>query len=209
MKVVLATTNRGKVRELAKLLGERVELISLSDAISGPHEVEETGNTFEENAQIKALAAVLATGLPALAEDSGLAVDVLAGAPGVYSARFAGVGASDEQNNNLLLERLAGVPWAERTARFVSVLCLAAPRRDGAHVIGSEVLGFGRGEVEGRITLEPSGTLGFGYDPLFEPLTTPGRTTGEMALEEKNELSHRGRAVKALLPRLLEWLGPH
>jgi len=207
MKVVLATTNRGKVRELAQMLGNEVELLSLEDVISGPYEVEETGQTFEENAQIKAMAAVMATGLPALAEDSGLVVDALAGAPGVYSARFAGPGASDDDNNQLLMERLATLADSERSARFVSVLCLAEPTSlVPLGEAGAKLLGFGRGEVEGRIVQKPRGSLGFGYDPLFEPLTTPGRTTGEMGLEEKNELSHRGRAVTALRPTLLAWL---
>lgn len=212
MKIVLATTNRGKVRELSKMLGQEVELLSLGDVISGPYEVEETGDTFEANAQIKAVAAVAATGLPALAEDSGLVVDALLGAPGVYSARFAGPGASDDDNNQLLMQRMAPFTGPQRRARFVSVLCLAAPSAPGesfapgATSAAWRVIAFGRGEVEGQIVGEARGTLGFGYDPLFEPLETPGRTTAEMTLDEKNELSHRGRAVEALRPHLRSWL---
>jgi XTP/dITP diphosphohydrolase len=201
VKIVLATTNQGKVRELARLLGDGVELIALSDVTTSSYEVEETGTTFEENATLKALAAVAVSGLPALAEDSGLEVDALRGAPGIHSARFAGPDATDAANNELVLKRLEGVASAERGARFVSVLVLAAPTARGPAKVSAA-----RGTLEGRIVLEPRGEGGFGYDPLFEPVATPGRTTGEMTLDEKNALSHRGAAARALTPKLNHWL---
>jgi XTP/dITP diphosphohydrolase len=202
MKIVLATTNRGKVRELAELLqGADIELVSLGEVTASGYEVEETGDTFEANAALKAFAAVRASALPALAEDSGLEVDALGGAPGVYSARFAGKDASDQANNDLVLARLAQVPWESRTARFVSTLVLAEPTP-----LGPQEVAVARGTIEGRITLGPRGSSGFGYDPLFEPLDTPGRTTAEMSLVEKNARSHRGAACRELLPALLAWL---
>jgi XTP/dITP diphosphohydrolase len=203
MKIVLATTNSGKVRELSRLLGEGtgLVLVSLGEVTSVSYEVEETGATFEANAAIKAFAAVTATGMPALAEDSGLEVDALGGAPGVYSARYAGENANDSANNERLMDQLARVSWEGRTARFVSTLVFATPGPEGPLQVASA-----RGTIEGRITESPRGEGGFGYDPFFEPLATPGRTTAEMSLDEKNALSHRGVAARLLRPKLDYWL---
>ena len=158
-------------------------------------DVEETGATFAENAALKARAAALATGLPALADDSGLEVEALGGEPGVHSARWAGaVSAADR--NALLLQRLASVPDAQRGARFVCVLTLCHP--DGASVAA-------RGEVSGRITRQLLGEGGFGYDPLFL-LPDLGLTYGQLSAQQKNGLSHRARAFAALRPLLLPLL---
>lgn len=200
--IVLGTTNEGKVRELRLLLSDpRIELVSLKGRVPADFSVEETGATFEENAWLKALAVCEATGLPALAEDSGLEVDALGGAPGVYSARFAGESATDAENNVLLLERLRSVGEAERTARFVSVLVLAVPGENGPERRASA-----RGELPGRIIQGLRGDGGFGYDPLFAPTGFGGRTTAELSLEDKNRISHRGQAARALLPNLAAWL---
>lgn len=200
--IVLGTTNEGKVRELRCLLTDpRIELVSLAGRVPSGFLVEETGATFEENAWLKALAVAEATGLPALAEDSGLVVDALGGAPGVHSARFAGEDATDEANNQLLLERLSQADDAARTARFVSVLVFAVPGS-----AGPEKKFLAHGAIEGHITRALRGQGGFGYDPLFSPLGFGGRTTAELTLEEKNAISHRGQATRALAPQLSAWL---
>ena len=184
--VVLASRNKGKVRELQKLLdeelGERIELKSLND-VGLFDDVEEDGATFAENALIKANAAVKA-GYIALGDDSGLAVDALDGAPGVYSARYAG-NHDDAANNRLLLENLQGV--ADRTAAFVCSLACAFP--DGSAPIVTE------GRVQGEILHELRGENGFGYDPLFY-YAPFGKTMAEMSEAEKNAISHRGAAVR-------------
>ena len=184
--VVLASRNKGKVRELQKLLdeelGERIELKSLND-VGLFDDVEEDGATFAENALIKANAAVKA-GYIALGDDSGLAVDALDGAPGVYSARYAG-NHDDAANNRLLLENLQGV--ADRTAAFVCSLACAFP--DGSAPIVTE------GRVQGEILHELRGENGFGYDPLFY-YAPFGKTMAEMTEAEKNAISHRGAAVR-------------
>ena len=187
MKVILATTNPGKLRELEKGLAPLGwELLPLSNfEVEMP---EETGMTFEDNAMLKAAAAASQTGLPALADDSGLEVDALGGEPGVHSARFGGF-KRDVERNLYLLERLKGVPLEERTARFVAVLVLAYP--DGH-------LELYRGETEGLILEAPRGHLGFGYDPLFF-VPEAGRTFAEMLPDEKARYSHRGKAIRALL----------
>ncbi len=187
MRVFLATTNPGKLRELKR------GLAPLGWTFVTPDELpytppEETGMSFEDNALLKAAAAAQQTGLPALADDSGLEVDALGGEPGVYSARYGGF-RRDVERNLYLLERLKGVPPEKRTARFVAVLVLAYP--DG-HV---EVY---RGETEGRILEAPRGHLGFGYDPLFF-VPEAGRTFAEMLPDEKARYSHRGKAIRALL----------
>lgn len=203
--IVLGTTNEGKVRELRALFeGLPLELVSLSGRVSSAFFVDETGTSFEENAWLKALAVCAATGLPALAEDSGLVVDALGGAPGVHSARFAGVGASDDENNQLLLERLREVDDVLRTARFVSVLVLAVPSPHGP-----EKKLLARGAIEGHVTRFPSGSGGFGYDPLFAPLGFEGRTTALLTLAEKNQISHRGQAARSLVPLLEDFLRAH
>jgi XTP/dITP diphosphohydrolase len=192
MKILLATQNLGKVKELEKLLaGEEVEVISLRD-IANWEEVEETGKTFAENAALKAKAAAERTGLISLADDSGLEVDALEGAPGVYSARFAGEPKDDERNNDKLLELLDEVLDEKRTARFRCSLVIAVPS-------GEEFLT--EGAVEGQILRERRGQEGFGYDPLFY-LPEFGRTMAELNMVEKNKISHRGQAFQKAIPIL-------
>ena len=191
MKLVLATFNADKARELTALLDlPGVEIVTL-EGFAGARPPEETGATLEENATIKAEAALRLTGLPAIADDTGLEVDALDGAPGVHAARFAGPGASYADNVRLLLARLEGVPLEARTARFRTVCVAVFPRGLGL---------AGEGVLEGRITLSTRGTLGFGYDPVFEPLGSD-RTLAELAPAEKNAGSHRARAVRALAAR--------
>ena len=194
MRIVLATRNDGKLAELRRILaGLDVELVSAAEL--GLPQVEEAGETFVENALAKARAAVEATGLPALADDSGLVVDQLQGAPGVRSARFAGPEADDETNLKLVLEGLLGSPG--RSARFVCAAALVAP--DGREWTAEGVL-------DGHIVDEPRGQQGFGYDPIFQPVGEL-RTTAEMSPEEKDAISHRGRAFRAIRPAVEELLG--
>lgn len=201
-RIVLASGNQGKVKELSRLLAEpRIELVSQKGIVPSDFEVEETGVTFEENAWLKALAVCQETGLAALADDSGLEVDALGNRPGVYSARYAGVGATDEQNNALLLRELEGKGTEERTARFRCVLALAVPDEKGPRRVACA-----SGTIEGRIIEKPRGENGFGYDPLFEQFEWPGLTTAELAPEQKNRISHRGAAAEAILGSLREWL---
>ncbi len=187
--VVLATRNAGKIAELEALLaGSGVHVLGLG-AFLEIGEIEETGLTFAENAALKARTVALATGLVALADDSGLMVDALDGAPGVYSARYSGENATDATNNAKLLETLAGRPEAGRGCRFVSVVAAHAPN-------GAEILSEGR--WEGRVLTSPRGSGGFGYDPLFLDLEL-GQTAAELSRADKNARSHRGRALRALL----------
>jgi len=192
MQVVLASGNAGKVREFAALLAARdIEVIPQSTfGIVTP---EETGSTFLENALLKARHAATA-GLPALADDSGIEVDALQGRPGVRSARYAGEDASDADNLALLLRELAGVPEARRTARYHCVLVLVRHPDDPQPIIAT-------GTWEGRVLSAPRGTGGFGYDPLFQPegLTL---SAGELPAAQKNVLSHRAQALRALLAAL-------
>ncbi|HSC87232.1 MAG TPA: RdgB/HAM1 family non-canonical purine NTP pyrophosphatase [Polyangiaceae bacterium] len=200
--VVLASGNEGKLRELERLLAEpRLQLVTMKSLVPPGFEVDETGATFAENAWLKALAVADVTGLPALADDSGLVVDALGGRPGVYSARYAGLGASDAANNELLLRELTGVPADRRGARFVAVLALATPGADGARRVAEA-----QGVLEGRVVEAPRGTQGFGYDVVFEATERPGRTTAELSLDEKNEISHRARAARSLAPALSAFL---
>lgn len=188
MRLVLATRNEGKVKEIREALsGLEVDLLTLLDFPEVP-EVHEDGATFSENAKKKALTVAKFTGLPALADDSGLEVDALGGMPGVRSARFAGEGADDDANNRKLLELLKGLPPERRTARFRCVLALAFPDGEVYTVEGT---------CEGLIAEEPAGDGGFGYDPLFL-IPEEGRTFAQMTREEKNSLSHRGRALRKL-----------
>jgi len=188
VKLVLATSNPGKVREMAQhLAGLGLEVVSLAEL--GAAQIPETGKTFRENAELKAVAAAKATGLWALAEDSGLEVDALGGAPGVYSARYAGEGADDEENNRKLLRELEGVEWPRRTARFRTVMVLASPRGEVWAVEGA---------CEGIIVHEPRGSGGFGYDPLFWAPEL-GKTFAEASPEEKDRVSHRGRALRQMI----------
>lgn len=185
MKLVIATQNPGKLRELQTLLSEMpFEIVSLA-AYPQIGDIEETGETFAENAAIKAEAVAAATGELTLADDSGLEVDALDGRPGVYSARYAGAGRGDLANNEKLLAELAGVPRDKRTARFRAVIAIARP--------GMETM-FAQGSVEGLIASGAQGTGGFGYDPLFY-VPEIGKTFAEMTTEEKNKISHRARAL--------------
>lgn len=192
-RVLLATGNAGKVREIREILAP-LGLELLTPAEAGVHipPVLETDRSYAENAISKATAAARASGLPVLADDSGLEVDALDGAPGPLSARFGGVRCqSDRDRYLLLLQRLEGVPIPRRTARFRAVIALAIP---GNRPIVRE------GVVEGRIALEPRGTNGHGYDPVFEVDAGSGiwRTAAELATHEKNAISHRGRALAAI-----------
>ena len=190
--LVLATGNAGKQRELAALLqGRGLQLLRQTEL--GVTSVEETGTTFEANALLKARHAAAATGLPALADDSGLEVDALGGAPGVYSARYAGEHADDAANTALLLQRLRGVELAARTARFRCVIVLVRDANDAAPLIAS-------GCWEGHIALAPAGDGGFGYDPVFVP-QGGALTIAQLDEVAKNQASHRGQALQSLLAR--------
>lgn len=187
--LVLATRNAGKIKELEALLsGHGLHVLGLGD-FPDIGEIEETGTSFAENALLKARAVAQATGLVALADDSGLAVDALSGAPGVYSARYSGPDATDEKNNLKLLDALKDVPEAGRGCRFMSVVAACAPN-------GAQLLAEGR--WEGRVLSAPRGAGGFGYDPLFLDLEL-GKSAAELAPAEKNARSHRGHALRALL----------
>ncbi|WP_027355730.1 XTP/dITP diphosphatase [Desulfofundulus thermocisternus] len=195
MKLVLATRNPGKVRELSQLLSPLgYEVLSL-EHFPGVPEVVEDGATFRDNAVKKATAVARHTGQLALADDSGLEVDYLGGAPGVHSARFAGEGHDDRANNEKLLRLLAGVPPEKRTARFRCVVAVATPE---GKVFTTE------GTCEGVIAEEPRGEGGFGYDPLFY-VPSCGKTFAELDPEVKNRISHRGRAL-ALMREILAGL---
>ena len=196
MRVVLATNNPGKQREFATLLAPRgFELVMQSEL--GIDSVEETGNTFEDNALLKAKHAAIASGLPALADDSGLEVDALGGRPGVWSARYAGPGATDEQNNARLIADLEGVPDEQRTARYRCVLALVRSQGDTQPILA-------QGSWEGRIGFAPVGSGGFGYDPYFIP-TGLNCTAAELSSARKNALRHRGAALRDLIARLGAW----
>jgi XTP/dITP diphosphohydrolase len=192
--LVLGTTNQKKIVELRDLLEPLgISLKTLAD-FSNPLVIEETGATFAENAALKAVQQAKHLGEWVLGEDSGLAVDALHGAPGVYSARFSGPDATDERNNEKLLRDLANVPLEKRTAHYVCHATLADP--DGN--VRAESVGY----CHGRILLEPSGTGGFGYDPLFE-IPEFHRTFGQLGLAVKGVLSHRSRAMRGLIPPLV------
>jgi XTP/dITP diphosphohydrolase len=186
---VLATANPDKAREILEVLGAVDADIEISPRDPSLPEVEETGSTLEENARLKAQAICEATGMPAIADDTGLEVDALGGAPGVYSARFAGDDATYADNVELLLERLTGVDGSARTARFATVAIARWPD-------GREVAAFGA--VEGMIADAPRGAGGFGYDPVFVPDECAGRTFAELTPAEKHAVSHRGRAFRTL-----------
>lgn len=193
MKVVLASNNPGKLRELDAVLRPMGwELVAQGDL--GVPEAEETGTTFEANALLKARHAAACTGLAALADDSGIEVDALDGRPGVYSARYAGPQCDDEANNRLLLQELEGVPEEQRGARYQCVIALVRTAEDPDPLIA-------RGAWEGRILEAPQGHNGFGYDPLFY-VPTHGCASAELDPDVKNALSHRGAALRALVERL-------
>jgi XTP/dITP diphosphohydrolase len=189
LKVVLASRNRGKLREIVPLLGGLdFELVTV-DEIAPDCELREDGDTFEANALAKARQAAAATGLAAIADDSGLEVEALDGAPGVYSARYAGLPSDDARNNAKLLEALRGVPAARRQGRFRCVAAFVDP------AAGTELTCSGA--CEGEILEQPRGDLGFGYDPLFL-VPALARTMAELPLDEKNRLAHRAAAFRAL-----------
>lgn len=192
-RVVLATGNPGKLREMQRLLAPLGFEIVAQDAL-GVAAAEETGASFVENAIIKARNASLATGLPAIADDSGLEVDALKGAPGIRSARFAGADAGDTDNTHMLLQRLAGLPADKRTARFRCLMVFMRHADDPTPVIA-------QGTWEGRILEEPRGDHGFGYDPVFLVPET-GTSAAELDPAEKNRWSHRARAATALVEAL-------
>ena len=193
MKLVLATRNKGKIAEIKEILADfqAIELLSLADFPDLP-KIEETGTTFKENAILKAKTIAKLTGYLTLADDSGLTVEYLNGAPGVYSARYAGENATDAENNAKLLKALAGVPWEKRKAAFVCVIALCWPQGECYTC---------EGRCEGIIALEPKGNYGFGYDPLFY-VPAYGKTMAELGPEIKNQISHRAMALKALIPLL-------
>nr|WP_194719854.1 non-canonical purine NTP pyrophosphatase [Cellulosimicrobium arenosum] len=216
--MVLATHNRGKIAELRAILAAELDLhpgLDLApDAIVGAGDVGavepvEDGVTFAENALIKARALVAATGLPAVADDSGLAVDVLGGAPGIFSARWSGRHGDDVANLELLLAQLADVPVGHRAAGFVCAAALVTP--DGTEVVRT-------GEMRGTLLTAPRGENGFGYDPILEPddqpaaagdgRSEPRRSAAELSPEQKNAISHRGTAFRALAPSIVAALAP-
>lgn len=188
IKMVIASRNMGKIQEYRKLLQDLpLTIVSLAD-FSGLSDIPETGTTFRENALIKARAAAAATGQMALADDSGLEVDYLQGAPGVFSARYAGPGKDDQANNKKLLEALRGVPSEQRGARFRCVIALVTPQ-------GKEFLS--EGVCQGEIAFRPRGTKGFGYDPLFL-IPSLGKTFAELDPDVKNQISHRAQAMREM-----------
>lgn len=193
MKLVLASKNPGKLKELQEILGGLGVEVLLESQAGLDLEVEETGTTFEENAFIKANAVMRASKLPAIADDSGLVVDALDGAPGIYSARFGGM-KSDEARTALLLKKLEKVPAEKRTARFVSAVACCLP--DGKTITA-------KGSCEGMIAAAPRGQDGFGYDPVFL-VPSLGRTFAELTAEEKNQISHRGMALRAFAEKFRE-----
>jgi len=201
-RILVATRSTHKLRELRELLSlGRDTLVSLDD-LGIPGDPVEDGETFETNATIKARFGLRASGLPTLADDSGIEVDALGGAPGVRTRRYAGEDATDEDNNAKLLAALAGLPPDCRGARYVCVLALALPGDAGPR--GGVTVTMTRGTCRGRIATGPRGTGGFGYDPIFEPAAEPpgGRTLGLWTPAEKNAISHRARAARRMAPKL-------
>ncbi len=221
MKLVVATHNEGKLVEIKRILEEQLtDLASQFDLITagslGLPDPEETGITFEQNALLKARDVAARTGCPAIADDSGLIVDVLGAAPGILSARWSGVHGDDKANNALLLKQLSDIPDQCRNARFRCAAALAIPD-DCGEVPESSVMSHSRGfeivrvgEMRGRLIRQERGTNGFGYDPLFVPDEQPvrngvqmeGLTSAELTSDEKDAISHRGHALRALLPEL-------
>lgn len=191
MKILLATHNIKKREELQRILSPLgIDVVLADDIGCDLRDVEETGTTFEENALLKATAGCEDSGLPCVGDDSGLCVDALDGAPGVFTARYAGGHGNDDANMDKLLNELKDVPDEKRTARFVSVCCCVFP--DGRKI---QV----RGECEGKILTERHGNGGFGYDPIF---TADGMNFGEISAEEKDKMSHRGKALRLLAEEL-------
>ena len=190
-KLIVASNNKNKLREFSAILGSRYEIVSMRDA-GVDTDIEESGTTFEANALIKAEYVAKVTGCAAIADDSGLEVDALGGAPGVYSARYCGRHGDDEANNDLLLKNLRNVP-APRTGRYVAAIALVRP--------GKEAI-VRRGTCDGEILFERRGMGGFGYDPLF--VCETGETFAEVSAETKNAISHRRRGIEAVVRALEE-----
>lgn len=191
MDFILATNNMKKLAEMQRILSPLgINVVTAKMLGITLEDVEEDGETFEDNAKLKAHAACKETNMPAIADDSGLCVDYLNGAPGIFSARFAGDHGNDEKNNDLLLEKLDGVPLKERTAHYVCAICCTFP--DGREIVV-------RGECQGIIGFERDGNEGFGYDPLF---LVDGRAFGRYTAEEKDKISHRGNALRLLTKEL-------
>lgn len=201
MRYIIATHNRKKLAELSRiLLPLGIEALTAEEAGFTLTEAEETGNTFEENAFLKASLASRETGLPAVADDSGLMVDALDGAPGVYSARYAGEGATDDDRNRKLLQEMQDIPREKRGAQFVSAICCVFPGGDTVTA---------RGECLGWVGFEPAGEDGFGYDPLFvvaDGLPGTGKTYAQLSPAEKDAVSHRGNALRLFDENLRAYL---
>ncbi len=197
MKLLVATGNAGKLKEISALLDpEGVEVIGLKD-LEEKFEIVEDGDTFEDNAKKKARTLHEATGLPVLADDSGLMVAALDGEPGVHSARYAGADATDEENNSKLLEKMGGVEEGERGAAFICVMAL---------IDGDENETIAEGRFGGRISDAPAGAGGFGYDPVFIP-EGYHQTLAELSPEVKNRISHRAKALRVILPVIVSLRG--
>ena len=191
MDFILASNNKKKLAEMQRILAPLgINVVTAKMLGKTLTDVVEDGETFEENARIKAVAACKEMNMPAIADDSGLCVDYLGGAPGIFSARFSGEHGNDEANNDLLLEKLEGVPMEQRTAYYVCAMCCVFP--DGREITV-------RGECHGNIGFERDGNEGFGYDPLF---IVDGRAFGRYTAEEKDRISHRGNALRALTKEL-------
>lgn len=193
-KFIIASNNKGKAAELDRILNPLgITALTAKQAGISLDEVEETGTTFAENAYIKASAAFEKTGMPSVADDSGLMVDALGGEPGVYSARYAGEDATDEDRINKLLENLKGVPSEKRTAHFVCSICC---------IVDKDTIIRAEGSCDGFISESPVGNGGFGYDPVF--MTDSGKSFAELTSEEKDAISHRGKALRMLFEKLSE-----
>ena len=198
-KLVLATRNQGKITEFRRILEElapgQIDLIGVDQF---PHlvDVDETGSTFEENSLLKARYTSEATGLPAIADDSGLCVDALNGDPGIYSARWAGVHGNDLANIEKLLDQLKDLPDEKRTAHFMCVASLVLP--DGRHQVAE-------GRFDGHILHSPVGENGFGYDPIFQPLGL-SISSAQMSAEQKDAMSHRGKSLRSIAPHVIQML---
>ncbi len=186
MIFVIATANPKKLTELSRILNPLgIDAVSIKDAGISIDDIEENGKTFEENARIKAQAVAKLTSMPVIADDTGLSVDVLGGEPGVYTARYAGEGASDKEKYEKLLNKLEGIPYEKRTAHFSTCICCIFP--DKTEIIST-------GNCYGNIALAPHGENGFGYDPIFE--VEKGKSLAELTAEEKDKISHRGNALR-------------
>jgi XTP/dITP diphosphohydrolase len=194
LKLVVASKNSGKIKEFRRILQLDSQGIELLIDIEIP-EVAETGSTFEENALLKAISIAKFTGIPAIADDSGLAIDALDGAPGILSARWSGGG--DKENIKKVLDEIKDVPDSKRGAKFVAVIALAKPSGENLII---------RGELEGSIRRAPVGDNGFGYDPIFEPITGDGRTLAELDPSEKDAISHRSLALAQITPLIKPFL---